>query len=199
MTLPDKGHVYVLETVEGKKQLVQLKYVDANLNRHSGSNFAKGSLMPFAKLKMTFELPGPTASRRFTDPLLQILVKDNLLETEDAENPGVPSPNQAEFSIVRLELENNHRIVNTFNVTSMSGHTSRTENAVGVKRERLPGTDWVRLIPTEKLWPGEYGIVRLYSDRSLGDSLVFDFAIEPAAKRFPQPQIPPPGMAPKQP
>lgn len=52
ISLPDRGRVFVLDTVDGQKKLVQLKYVNSTLNRHTGSNIAKSSLW-VVKLKAT--------------------------------------------------------------------------------------------------------------------------------------------------
>ena len=183
MTLPTKGHVYVLRTVDGKTQLVQLKYVPVQLNKHIFENLAKTSAeLGFSyKIKRTVEIAGTTSSVHFQQGISEFYVRGTTFDTDDAAGPQVHKVSKGELAILRLLPQDKHRIVSTRLMDQLTAHVTRSENVLAMTTDAVADTGWVHLVTNEPLAPGEYGLVLLPQSPVHFGNVVFDFAIDPPA------------------
>lgn len=189
LTLPSKGHVWAVDTFQGKAQLVQMKYLPTNLDNHAGSNVLKTNLAPFMyKPKATVEISGAAAGVRLheTSPAIYIRGYGSLnVDSDDAADPAASSNTQTQLIVVRLETKKDKRIISTIAFTQITGHAARNNQSVQVNIKRVGKTDWQKITPVQPLEPGEYALVPMPRGQNLFPSSVFDFAIDPKAPANP--------------
>jgi hypothetical protein len=182
LVLPATGHVWATDVFEGQRQLVQMKYVPTDLDRHAGSNILKANMAPFVyKPKQTVEIQGSMADIRLHDPNTAIYVRGYGSVSDDAAvSPGTSST-QTELVLVRLEPKKDRRVVSTIAFTQITGNAARNSQIVSFKIERLGDTDWQKITPKEPLSPGEYALMPMPRGQNLFPTTVFDFAVDPKA------------------
>jgi hypothetical protein len=182
LVLPAIGHMWATDVFEGTPQLVQLKYVPTNLDRHAGSNVLKANMAPFVyKPKQTVEIQGTTANVHLHDPDTTIYIRGYGSANEDAAASSGTSSTQTELALVRLEPKKDRRVVSTIAFTQLTGNAARNSQIVSFKIERLGDTDWQKITPKEPLAPGEYALMPMPRGQNLFPTAVFDFAVDPKA------------------
>jgi hypothetical protein len=178
LTLPDAGHVWVLDKFAGQPQLVQLKYTLVETNNHTASNVVKSSLAPFIyKPKITWELRGTAAVVRLHDATPAIF----FLAAHDSEDAADPAPIWGNLAMVRLQVRDDNRVVGTTAFTQVTGKAKRSEEQIETVTEKVGNSGWYKIFPKDPLSPGEYAFVRLPKKANLLGANIFDFAIDPDA------------------
>ncbi len=185
LVLPATGHVWATDVFDGTRQLVQMKFLPTNLDRHVGSNALKTNLAPFIyKPKQTIEIQGAAASVRLHDPNVVIYIRGYGSFNEDASDaadPTATSSTQTELLIVKVKPAKDKRVISTIAFTQVTGNAARASQAIEVHAEALGNTDWQKITPKEPLAPGEYALVPMPRGQNLFPSAVFDFSIDPKA------------------
>ena len=182
LILPALGHVWARDNFGGQSQLVQLKYVPTEVDRHAASNILKANIAPFVyKPKSTIEIQGAAANVRLRDQKASIYVRGfGIAGSEDA--AGVPETStQTDLTIVRVEVKKDRRIISTIAFTQITGKAARSVQTIALTVEKLGNTDWRKITPTEPLPPGEYVLMCMPRGPNLFPTSVFDFAIDPNA------------------
>jgi hypothetical protein len=177
--LPPQGLVWALDSFAGKQELVRLKYKAVDLNNHAGSNFLKTQAAPFLyKPKHTVEIEGTAAELRLHEASPVFFVR-NVSEGEESadESPFGLST----LSLVRLEAKSGRRVAATIAFTQITSKASRSNTSIDVVNERIPGTNWYKLTPTQPLPAGEYGWMSLPKKQNMFGGQVYDFAIDAKA------------------
>jgi len=198
LKLPDQEGVFALDRFEGSAELVEL--VPADLNINAKTHKGVGTLNPLAGRNLALELDGAHASVHLHDqqptlylslgvldekePLLSHAVVVDTSNTRAAANPrhGAHSTHSG-FAIVRLDQRRAVRLVGAIHV-SLKGEVRQDEDVLPASDELLAGKRWLKIIPTEKLTPGEYALVEVLSADEISQS-VWDFRIDPASGRNP--------------
>ncbi|QNI34379.1 hypothetical protein H7849_11065 [Alloacidobacterium dinghuense] len=179
--MPSVGHVWATDNFDGVRQLVQLKYVPTDIDRHAGSNVLKANMAPFIyKPKESVEIQGAAASVRLHEPNLSIYIRGYAISSEDAAVSSETST-QMDLAMVRVESKKDRRIVSTIAFTQITGKAARNSQALVIKTEKVGGTDWQKITASEPLAPGEYALMCLPRGQNLFPTRVFDFAIDPKA------------------
>ncbi|WP_158751993.1 hypothetical protein [Acidobacterium sp. S8] len=182
LTLPTTGHVWAADVFEGKSQLIQLKYVPTDIDKHAGSNLLKANMAPFVyKPKQTVEIQGAIANTRLHDPHTVIYIRGYGSTDEDAAASAEITSTQSEMVLVSLESKKDRRIVSTIAFTQVTGNAARNSQAINVTIERVDDTDWKKITPREPLTPGEYALAPMPRGQNLFPTAVFDFAVDPTA------------------
>ncbi len=185
LVLPSIGHVWALDSFDGVQQLVQMKYVPTNLDRHTGSILLKTQAAPFIyKPKLTIEISGDAASVRLHDssPVIYLRGYGSFNEDgEDAADPSATSATQTQLMVVKLESKKDKRVISTIAFTQLTGHAARNSQMIPIKVQRVAHTDWESLTVEQPLEPGEYALVPMPAGQNLFPSAVFDFAVDPKA------------------
>ncbi len=177
LPLPHGAIPYALDHFEGQPQLVAIHHTTVELNNHKGANAAGALAGSFLyKPKMTVEVPGAHARAVLHDrtPVFYIHVLD------DPEG-GTDSP---VFAIVEAVPDEDRRIFAQVRFTQLTGNANRKDGIVDSVTEHLPG-GWLKLTPSAPLAPGEYALNPIPKAQNAYSTVVFDFAIDPAAPNAP--------------
>ena len=182
LVLPAVGHVWARDSFGGQPQLVQIKYVPTEVDRHAASNILKSNMAPFIyKPKDSIEIKGAAAGVRLHDPNVIIYVRGfGIAASEDAAESEETST-QMELTLVKLESTKDRRIVSTIAFTQITGKAERSNQTVVLAMEKIGNTNWQRIAPKEPLVPGEYALMCMPRGHDLFPTRVFDFAIDPTA------------------
>lgn len=182
LVLPDVGHVWVRDSLDGRPHLVQLKYVSTQVDTHAASNMVKANMAPFIyKPKDTIEIHGAAANVRLHDPEPTIYLRGyGIWISEDAADSADTST-QMDLTLAKVESKKDHRIVSTIAFTQITGKAARNNQTIAINIEKLGNTDWQKITPKEPLPPGEYVLMGMPRGANLFPARVFDFAIDPQA------------------
>ncbi|MDR3722905.1 MAG: hypothetical protein P4K83_00260 [Terracidiphilus sp.] len=198
LELPDADGVFVLDTYQGKPELVELIPVDLNMSQKTkrGVNM----LNPLAGQKTSLELEGAHAKVHLhvndpaiylsldvgdeKEPVLTNTFKVDTTGTREAanRNHGAHSEKSG-FAIVKVDERRAVRIVGAIHVNPL-GKVTQDENVISAKGEVLPGKHWLKIVPDEKLAVGEYALVEILSASEI-NQMVWDFRVDPRAGRNP--------------
>jgi hypothetical protein len=185
LVLPPVSHVWARDSFDGNRQLVQMKYVPTEIDRHAGSNILKANMAPFVfKPKQSIEIEGAAAGVRLHDPNVAIYIRGYAIGSEDAAASPETST-QMDLTLVRVESKKDRRIVSTVAFTQITGKAARSNQTVVLTIEKVGNTEWQRITPNEPLLPGEYALMCMPRGQSLFPTRVFDFAIDPKAPASP--------------
>jgi len=192
LELPDEDSVFVLDTYEGKDELVELQPVELGINAKTKHGLS--TLNPLAGAKANLELEGAHAKVHLhvNDPAiyLSLNARDdaekvishamtvNTGGSKDVANGkhGAHSATSG-FAIVRVDERRALRIVGAIHM-SVTGTVTQDENVIPTKVEVLPGKHWLRIQPQQKLLIGEYALVEILSAEDINQS-VWDFRVDP--------------------
>ena len=95
-----------------------------------------------------------------------------------------PSLNQPDrFKIVRLQAKKDSRVVSNVKI-SLLGKVSNQEDVIPTTAEAVNGGEWVKVIPSRPLTPGEYALVEMLGPKQI-NMYVWDFGYDPNAPANP--------------
>ncbi len=171
LRLPPDGGVFVLEEVAGKPVLQKLAGNKWMEDDHEGSTLLKRSIIPIAGARQTIELKGGAAEVRVHATGSSGASPSIFVDVEN--DQGVIEGGY--FRIVRLERKREMRVV-AENKIDRGGSESSKETFLHSRAERFSG-DWWKVIPLEKLTPGEYAIV-IDGVKDEESGLVWDFGVD---------------------
>jgi flagellar motor protein MotB len=192
LELPDEDGVFVLDTYEGKPELVEL--TPAELGTKAKTRHGLSTLNPLAGAKADLELEGAHAKVHLhvNDPAIYL----SLNARDDAEKVlshaltvstgnakevanrkhGAHSPNSG-FAIVKVDERRAVRIVGAIHM-SVTGAVTQNEDVIPAKVEVMPGKHWLKITPEKPLLIGEYALVEILSASDINQS-VWDFRVDP--------------------
>lgn len=193
LELPDQDGVFVLDTFQGKPELVELLPGDLAINAKEKHGLS--TLNPLAGTKASLELDGAHAKVHLhvNDPAIYLSLEspeDNQPMTghgytvevgkaKDAINRkhGAHSP-QSGFAVVRVDERRAVRVVGAVHV-SAAGTVTQNEDVMAARTEIMPGKHWLKLVPEKPLLIGEYALVEILSPTEINQT-VWDFRVDPA-------------------
>lgn len=189
--LPDSSGVFLLDSFEGKPELIELAQNGGEINRDRGRNILRATLNPFAGSKQSIELKGARAQVQVhvSKPALYL----NLEPGESATGePGAGSQAEAtahaapaladRYRIARLNRKKDSRVIGNLKV-AFTGKLSQQQELVPSTAELFSGP-WVRLTPLTPLAPGEYAVVEMLGEKEM-NLYVWDFGVDPEAPESP--------------
>jgi len=83
------------------------------------------------------------------------------------------------FKIVRLQAKKDSRLVSNVKI-SLLGKVSNEEDIIPTTAEPVNGGEWVKVIPSKPLVPGEYALVEMLGEKQI-NMYVWDFGYDPTA------------------
>ena len=191
LELPDENGVFVLDTYHGTPELVELTPNDMSMSAKNRKGMC--ALNPLPRQKASLELEGAHAKVQLhvNDPAVYLS-----LGVEDRDEPVLAHPMtvqtngakavtgkhgahsaQSGFVIVRVDERQAMRVVGAVKM-SANGTVTQSEDTIPTKVEVMPGKQWLRLEPEQKLLIGEYALVEIISPSDIGES-VWDFRVDP--------------------
>jgi hypothetical protein len=192
LELPDQDGVFVLDTFEGKPELVELAPAELAINAKTKHGLS--TLNPLAGAKANLELEGAHAKVHLhvNDPAIYLSIEGSddgatvtthalTVETGKAKEAinrkhGAHSTASG-FAIVRVDERKAVRIVGAIHM-SPTGTVTQDEDVMAAKVEVLPGKHWLKLTPTKPLLIGEYALVEILSASDINQE-VWDFRVDP--------------------
>jgi hypothetical protein len=170
LQLPTYGHMWLLDSWEGVKELVEL-HVDASSDHGISLKFHR-----------SIDLKGESAAVRCHDLSPQLFARG--IGEDDS---GTVRP---EFVVVRLNVVDNHREATKDSQEKIGaiakGRGGASTDVIEMKQARVGDTDWYRLSPARPLDPGEYALVSLPGSPAAALNEIYDFAVDPQAPENPQ-------------
>jgi hypothetical protein len=185
------GGVFLLDSFQGKPELVELSQNGGEISRERGKNILRAALNPFSGSKQSIELKGARAQAQvhLSRPALYLNVEPAEASVDDS---GEASPKQAtaqaavplagRYRIARLSRKKDSRVVGNLKV-AFTGKLSQQQELVPSTVELFSGP-WMKLTPLEPLPPGEYAVVEMLGEKQM-NLYVWDFGVDPAAPESP--------------
>jgi hypothetical protein len=185
--LPDASGVFLLDSFQGKPELVELLQNGGEINQERGRNVLRAALNPFAGSKQSIELKGARAQVQVH--VLQPVIYLNLEAAEapasgSAESSGAEATAHAvpalanRYRIARLSRRKDSRVIGNLKV-AFTGKLSQQQELVPSTAE-LFSPPWVKLAPLAPLPPGEYAVVEMLGEKEI-NLYVWDFGVDPGA------------------
>jgi hypothetical protein len=167
LQLPAFGHIWMLDTWKGVKELIQLHRPDDAVNGHAFS----------IKLHRVIEVRGEAAAIRIHDRKPSIFMHE--VNTDDSGEA------HADFAVVRMRVSGNRREAPQQAADEIAakgkGKTIQSADVIELTQQRVGETDWYRLTAKQPLDPGEYVLVPWTGTASAALDEIYDFAIDPDA------------------
>ena len=184
LRLPDAGGVFLLDSFQGKPELIELSQNGGEINRERGKNVLRATLNPFAGSKQSIELKGVRAQvqAHVAQPVIYLNVDP--AEADAGENSGAEATAHAapalanRYRIARLSRKKDSRVVGNLKV-AFTGKLSQHQELVPSAVELLSGP-WIKLAPLGPLPPGEYAVVEMLGEKEI-NLYVWDFGVDPTA------------------
>lgn len=192
LELPNEDGVFVLDTFEGKPELVELLPTELNANAKTKKGLS--TLNPLAGQKASLELEGAHAKVHLhvNDPAIYLSLDANdhteqvishamTVSTSGAKEVasrkhGAHSATSG-FAIVHVDERRALRIVGAIHMRP-DGTVTQEEDVIPAKIEVLAGKHWVKIVPQKPLTIGEYALVEILSASDINQS-VWDFRVDP--------------------
>lgn len=186
--LPEAGGVFLLDSFQGKPELLELAQNGGEINQQRGRNILRAALNPFAGSKQSIELPGARAQvqAHVSQPVLYLNVESGEAAAGPDERPQAEAtahaapPLAARYRIARLSRKKDLRIIGNLKV-AFTGKLSQQQELVPSTAELFSGP-WVKLTPLAPLPPGEYAVVEMLGEKEM-NLYVWDFGVDPSAPR----------------
>lgn len=189
--LPDASGVFLLDTFQGKPELIELAQNGGEINPERGRNILRATLNPFSGSRQSIELKGARAQvqAHVSKPALYLNVEPGEASTADSgessakEATARPAPPLADrYRIARLDRKKDARVIGNLKV-AFTGKLSQQQELVPSTVE-LFSPPWVKLTPLQPLPPGEYAVVEMLGEKEM-NLYVWDFGVDPAAPESP--------------
>jgi len=202
--LPEDGGVFVLDSIDGKPDLIEMHQSSGELDRNTRRNLLHAAINPIASSKQLIELPGVHAALQVhaSAPVFYLRPDEDTLRGVDLsstiEPPNKPpqpqtaqqpqqrsqEPEQPEgpvvpfnrYFIVKAKPKNGKRTVADIK-TAIYGKTSQEQSTMRTTISGVRG-GWLKLSPVEALPPGEYAIVEMLGKEGM-NLYVWDFGVSP--------------------
>lgn len=187
LRLPDGGGVFLLDRYRDQPSLVGLVQSGGELNKQMGRNILRAALNPLVlSSKQTIELPGLHA--HYQSHIGQPEIYISIDNTDESAMPTVdegkakgkePKPQLPfdRFRIVRMERRKEARVVGNQNV-AVYGKVTQKANWIATTNTKVG--EWVKVVPSAPLPPGEYAVVEMLSAKAM-NLYVWDFGVDPTA------------------
>jgi len=185
LRLPDGGGVFLLDRYRDQPSLVGLVQSGGELNKQMGRNIIRATLNPLSlSSTQTIELPGLHAhyQSHIGQPEIYISIDntdESAMPTADEGRSKGPKPQLPfdRFRIVRMERRKDMRVVGNLKV-AVYGKVTQKANWTAASNTKVG--EWVKVVPSAPLPPGEYAVVEMLNAKAM-NLYVWDFGVDPTA------------------
>ena len=185
--LPDTSGVFLLDSFQGRPELLELSQNGGEINPERGKNVLRAALNPFAGSKQSIELKGARAQTQahVSRPAIYLNLQPGEISVDESdESSGEEATARAvpalanRYRIARLSRKKDSRVIGNLKV-AFTGKLSQQQELVPSTAELFSGP-WVKLTPLQPLEPGEYAVVEMLGEKEI-NLYVWDFGMDPAA------------------
>jgi hypothetical protein len=169
--LPSNGGAWALDSADGKPVLVQIKHHNVRVNNHTAENMAVPPL--FGKAKSSIDIVEVHSPVQLQAGAAIFLVRIYVAD----EDEGIPAHPEGEYQLIRLQPAGKGRLVHRFEYSRFKGKAKRVDDLVESTITRIPGTEWLKIVPAHPLPAGEYAIEATETDTAAYPLEVYDFGI----------------------
>ena len=189
--LPDTSGVFMLDSFQGKPELLELSQNGGEINPERGKNVLRAALNPFAGSKQSIELKGARAQiqAHVSRPVIYLNIEPGEISAVDSDESSREeararaAPALADrYRIARLSRKKDSRVIGNLKV-AFTGKLSQQQQTLPSTAELFSGP-WVKLTPLQPLEPGEYAVVEMLGEKEI-NLYVWDFGVDPAAPESP--------------
>ncbi len=173
--LPGSGGVFLLDQFQGKPELAEILQNGSELNKNAGKKSVLRSAIG-GPGKQDFEIKGQHAQIQSHVPRPTIYIDI------DTGPQGSASPADR-FRLVRTIEKKDVRVISNVKV-SLKGKASEQLSFVPSEVTRLGTGDWIKVMPSQDLTPGEYAVVEMLTPEEM-NLYVWDFGVNPDAPANP--------------
>jgi hypothetical protein len=177
LRLPGTGGVFLLDQYSGKPELAEILQNGSEVNQKANKkSVLRTAVNPVGASKHAFELKNPHAN-------VQSHVGTPVIYLDIDEGAMTDVPLSGRFRILRAQTKGDLRVIGNLKVT-FTGKTSQESNYLPATVEKVGTGEWVKVIPTQPLPPGEYAVVEMLSPEEI-NLYVWDFGVNPQAPANP--------------
>lgn len=199
LRLPDSGGVYMLDEFKSKPELIELVQSGGELHKNMGRNILRAAINPVATSKQSIEIKGAHSriqAHEFTPAIyVDVIESDNNFSPDQADSDTQATAQTTQsaqqlgsrYRIVKMEQKKDSRVVGNFKI-KFYGKVSQEESWVPATVEPVT-TEWVKVVPSKPLEPGEYALVEVL-ERNQINLYVWDFGVNPNAPANPPTWVP---------
>lgn len=196
LRIPEDTGVFLLDTVQGEPQLVEINQTAGDVNRNTKINILRGTINPVAGSKQTVELEGAHApvQSHVGVPSFYLRLEDapssaasNSESSGAQKQPAQPLSPADRFRVLHAEVKGNKRIVAGVK-RELTGKISHDEKTIKTTVNEIRG-GWFKITPTQAMPPGEYALVEMAENGGM-NLYIWDFGVNPKAAANPNPWKP---------
>ena len=179
LRIPMNQGVFLLDTLQGEPQLLELQQNVSDVNRDTKGNILRGAINPIASARASIELEGAHAAIQshvgIPSLYMSVETQPDQTSTQSPEQATVPVER---FRIVRAQVKGNKRVLGDVK-RQLTGKVSQEQKLVPTNSRELTG-GWVQVKPACPLAPGEYALVEMLGKEGM-NLYVWDFGVNPNA------------------
>jgi hypothetical protein len=194
--LPEEISLLVLDTFEGRPELVPLAQEGTDLNSETAHALLKQAINPSSTAHRILSIPGPKSDIQLhvSEPVFYVRVGADQIErsggggivvdTHGASDNSLRETSTggaagSSYVIERLDARQDARIVDSFRIAQLNSGKKQPD-VIETRQQDMPGDHWMKLTPTQPLEFGEYALIEVVSDHEVNLN-VWDFGVHSAA------------------
>jgi hypothetical protein len=175
--LPGSGGVFLFDQYQGKPELAEIVQNGGEVDKASRKkSVLRATISPLSASKQDMEVKGEHAQIQSHVPRPTIYI-DIDAGPQNGTAPG------ERFRIIKATAKNGMRILGDVKVT-VSGKASQEATVVAANVEKVGTGQWLKIVPTQDLAPGEYAVVEMLTPEEM-NLYVWDFGVNSSAPANP--------------
>lgn len=196
LRLPEEDSVLVLDAFHGTPELVPLPQQNSDLNRETAHTVVRKEINPQASPHDLLFLKEERADVQLhvPDPVFFVRLESRAsdlpadggggftVDTGGQSGRATPGGGSGEsrYVIERVDVRRGDRAISSFVLRLLDSGRPQPD-VIETRLEPLPGEQWERVTPRQKLEFGEYVLIEVLNDRAINSS-VWDFGVHPTAR-----------------
>lgn len=203
--LPDETGVWLLDTYDGRPELVHALQANGDLNRASEHSVLRATLgatggarelihinNAYSRVQLHVDTPliyvsldPPPGTEETAHESALTVDTHGANAVKDKNSHSSPDSN---YAVIRLTSIHNLRSASAAEIYRLvqAGHS---EDIIETSKQLLPGARWIKLTPKQPLLIGEYALIEILSPREVNLD-VWDFGVNPRARENKDARLP---------
>jgi hypothetical protein len=172
IALPQSGMVWALDSAQGEPMLSPVPPHDVYFNKSIASELVR----VLGDGTSSIDVSNPHAALQLKDSKPVLLARVFTVTKKDKRMKSFPP--ESSYQLIRLHPHQDARAAHKLEYIDVGiSVCRRTDDRVDATFTRIAGTDWLKVVPSQPLAPGEYALeVRVASQFSYSKA-VYDFGV----------------------